>query len=833
MRIPVAALVALSVFAQARTQSGAARIQHGLAQVQVLGSVLMIAAHPDDENTALLAYFAQGRNLRTGYLSLTRGEGGQNLIGAEQGEMLGVIRTQELLAARRIDGAEQWFTRAIDFGFSKSAEETLAKWGREKVLGDVVWVIRRFRPDVVVTRFSGTPRDGHGHHQSSAILAKDAFSAAADPKRFPEQLKHVEPWQAKRLYWNVPTFGPAAEKEAAAMPNRITYDTGEFDPVQGLSYGEIAGISRSQHRSQGMGASERKGSMPNHLVLVVGEPASKDVFDGIETSWKRVPGGEQASAIFAHAERHFEMNAPEKILPKLLEARARIASLKNRWAEWKLRELDELAAQAAGLWLDISTARESASPGSQVTLQMSAVNRSRTEVHLKAVRFEGLSTAPSVSVPESPLEYNRPVTKSLAFKIPATQEYTQPYWLRRSPDEELYRIDDAELIGLPELPAVARALFRLGLAGHEIEVERAVVNRYVDPVRGEMTRPFVVAPSVAVWFPERSLVFPSAQPRKVEVRVRAQEANLTGEVSVQAPDGWRVEPPSRPFRLNDDGEMKSLAFQVTPPANSPAGSLRALIHSAGHDIRHGMRAIAYEHIPPQTIFPEAVVPVVRTDARTLARRVGYIMGAGDDVPQALRQLAVEVELLAEDDLAQGDLSRFDAIVTGVRAYNVRKDLRANRQRLMDYVGKGGTLVVQYNVLEGGFRAANPTTLERIGPYPLKVSRDRVTVEQSAIRAVRPDHPVLQTPNRIEPRDYEGWVQERGLYFAGDWDSRYEPLWEMNDPGEKPTRGGTLYARYGRGVYIFTPLAWFRQLPAGAPGAYRIFANFLSAGKALQ
>jgi LmbE family N-acetylglucosaminyl deacetylase len=819
------ALFLTGAVALAQPAPGSLRVKLGLKKLQTLGSVLMIAAHPDDENTALLAYFAQGRHCRTGYLSLTRGEGGQNLIGSEQGALMGVIRTQELLAARRLDGAEQFFTSAIDFGFSKTAEETLRKWGREQVLGDVVWTIRRFRPDVIVLRFSGTPRDGHGHHQASALLGLEAFTAAADPKRFPEQLKMVEPWKARRIFWNVFSFTREQERDAAAMPNRITVDTGAYSPELGYSYGEIAGMSRSMHRSQGMGTALRKGSQPQHLVLRAGEPAKEDPLEGIDVSWNRVPGGGEVAELLAQAEREFDAGEPSRVIPKLLEARKKIAAIAHPWAEQKRRELEELVAEAASLWLDASANRAAVSPGMPLSITVSAINRSPAAVQLMGVRFRGLGAGDEASVEPAPLLNNRLMTRTVKVVVPAEQPYSQPYWLREAPSETRYSIRDWSEAGLAEGAPVMEAIFRLRFDAQELELVRPVLHRYVDAVKGELTSPLAVVPAVAVEFATRTVVFPTAEAKQVDVRVRAQAANQTIALAPRVPAGWRVEPGELPVTLKSEGEVATASFTVHPPATESNGTLEL----AG---QVGMNVIAYDHIPPQTVFPEAKLKLVRTDARLLAKNVGYVMGAGDEVPAALAQLGAKVTLLNAGDLAHANLSAYDAIVTGVRAYNVRSDLRASQQRLLDYVAAGGVLIVQYNVLEGGFGGRETRSLERIGPLPITISRTRVTVEDAPMEPVNPDSPLLLSPNRIEPKDYEGWVQERGLYFASEWDAAYQPLWRMNDPNEKPTEGGTLVARHGKGVYIFTPLAWFRQLPAGVPGAYRLFANFLSAGKVM-
>jgi LmbE family N-acetylglucosaminyl deacetylase len=793
----------------------------------------MIAAHPDDENTAVLAYFARGRHMETSYLSLTRGEGGQNLIGSEQGDKLGVIRTQELLAARRIDGAHQYFTRAIDFGFTKTVDETLSKWGgRETVLADVVWTIRRLRPDVIFLRFSGTPRDGHGQHQTSAILGKEAFNAAADPARFPDQLKWVQPWQAKRLLWNVFSFTPEQEKEAAKMGGRIGVDVGEYNPVLGFSYGEIAGMSRSMHRTQAMGSAERRGSMPQWFVVVEGAPAGKDPFDGIDTSWSRA-GGKAVEDLLAQAERDFTPEHPEAVIPTLVKARAAAASLNDPWAKKKMPEFDEAIALCAGIAVEAIAERPSAVPGSKLNIAVNAINRSKARVRWDGLAWDGAAAArPVEQSPAAALTDNVQTTRRVEWSIAADQSYTEPYWLAKQRPGDTYVVDSQTLIGLPENPPVLEAVFLLNVDGAPVTLKRPVSNRYVDRARGELTRPFNVVPAVSIGMPETAVVFASGSGRRIEVPVRSNAGAQSGTLTLTAPDGWRIDPAQAEFSLAQ-GEQKVLAFNVTAPKGGDAKTvLTASVNVSGRVIANGMDVIDYEHIPPQTLFPPSKSKAVATAVKNLATRVGYVAGAGDEVPQSLKQIGCEVTLLWADDLARADLSRFDAIVTGVRAWNVRSDLRANRQRLLDYMQNGGTLVVQYNVLEGGFGGGDPRQLDGIGPYPIRISRDRVTVEDAPVKFTNPANPLLETPNTIKPADFEGWVQERGLYFAAEWDPKYQTLFESHDPGEKPLEGGTLVARYGKGAYVFTAYSWFRQLPAGVPGAYRIFANFLSAGKVL-
>ncbi len=839
-----------------RDLSGEIEVRQALERLNTLGSAMMIAAHPDDENTALLAYLARGRHVRTGYLALTRGEGGQNLIGPEQGDQMGIIRTQELLAARRIDGAEQFFTRAIDFGFSKEAGETLTQWPREKVLADVVWNIRRFRPDVVVLRFTGTPRDGHGHHQSSAILGKEAFSLAADPTKFPEQLAYVQPWQPKRLMQNVlggPGGGNNAKggdgkgkggnakgkgKQQPQEPQEqgVDIDLGAYSPELGYSYGQIAGMSRSQHRSQGMGAAERPGAQKNTLVTLVGDKATTDIFEGVDITWNRVPGGAQVAPLMQRALTSFEAAHPEKLLPILFEARPLIAAIKDPLAEAKLKELDELIALTSGLYLEAQANDFAVTPGNDLRVNASVVARLPVDISMLGVRLTGMNGAPSQDIPATKLVTNQPAQYPLTVHVPPDQPYSQPYWLAEPKQGTIYGISDQRLVGNADNAPVLEAHFKVRVAGNELELTRPVKHRYVDRVYGELYRPLEIVPPVAVDLSDTSLVFPTTAARSIEVPVRSNSAKQTGDVRLEVPAGWTVTPASQHFELGFTDEQKTVTFQLTPPAADSKGVIRAVAKVGNVTVSTGLKRIDYPHIPIQMLLPVAQAALVHTNITNLSKNVGYVMGAGDEVPNAIQQLGAQVTMLSSQDLARGDLSKFDAIVTGVRAWNTRADLRANYQRLFDYANNGGTLVVQYNVAEGGGpgnNAGGPAAggpLEHIGPYPIRTSRDRVTVEEAPITFPNPQLKLLHAPNEITQADFNGWVQERGLYFADQWDPKYESVLESHDPGEEPLKGGMLYAPYGKGAYIFSAYDWFRELPAGVPGAYRLFANMLSAGK---
>jgi LmbE family N-acetylglucosaminyl deacetylase len=812
-------LLSLPLWPQ-RNVAGAIKLKLDLDRFANTGRVLMIAAHPDDENTALLAYLARGRHVRTAYLSLNRGEGGQNLIGSERGFEIGLIRTQELLAARKIDGGEQFFTRSIDFGFSKTTDETLQIWGKEAILADMVLVIRKFQPDVIVNRFSGTQRDGHGNHQVSAMLSKEAFRAAADPTRFPEQLKTVQPWQAKRLFWNYFNFANMEERPAGTT---VAMDLGQYDPLLGYSYSEIAGMSRTMHKSQAMGTAERKGSFNQFLFLLDGEKASADIMEGVDTAWSRYTGGAAVVAALEKARAAYDPEDGTKVVPALVEARALVAALPDPAARARLNELDELIANAAGIWADATVPRYALVPGESVTARVAYVARTSVPVRILSASIQGKSL---VANPE-PLAPNKLAFAEGPLAVSPSHPVSQPYWLVRPGQSGAYRIDDIDQLGLPENPPPFHAEFRFELAGAVLTLQRPVMHRVIDRIDGEKARVAVVVPPVSVSLSDELLVFPQPGKRSLQVLARANRPNLTGTIRLRLPSGWTATPASVPLRIQDEGETQAATFQVESPAGAAEGAAQAEIEIGGQLYQQTERQILYPHIAPILYFTPAQTKLLRTDIQLTAKRVGYVMGSGDDVPDALRQLGAAVTLLEPADLATGDLSRFDAIVTGVRAFNRRPDLRANLPRLLDFVRQGGTLVAQYNTMDDGYGREDT----KAGPYPFALSRERVTVESAPVQFTA--SPLLETPNRVSQQDFDGWVQERGLYFPSRVDPRYQTLFTMNDPGENPTRTATIYAPFGKGLYIYTSLAFFRQLPEGVPGALKLFANFLSAKAAPQ
>jgi LmbE family N-acetylglucosaminyl deacetylase len=845
------ALVAVPVVANEEFLAGTPAIRYSLAKLNVLGSVLMIGAHPDDEDNAVLAYFGRGVKARTGYLSLTRGEGGQNLLGEEQGVMLGVLRTQELLAARRDDGGSQYFTRAIDFGFTTSLEETLTDWGRDKILSDIVWVIRSTQPDVIVLCFSGTANDGHGNHIASAVLGKEAYEAAGNPSRFPEQLKWVKPWRARRLMGR--RFTPQQIQQIAgaaagrgpgrqdAFPNQptIPVEVGEFDPVPGRSYREIGVISRSEHRSQGQGALLTYGEAQNLLALVEGDIPQKSIFEGVDTTWNRVPGGgSRVGEILARAERGFDDLHPEKTVAALLEARPLVAALATEgqaWARWKLEELDEAIALCAGLHTEAQADAPAFVPGSKAKLTLTALNRSPLPIVLTGIHLSGWGDA-DTGVKSKPLANNKPEVTTVSVPISEKQPYSQPFWLREAPQGWSYAIPDQSLIGRADILPEVTARFDFTLNAAPFSISEPLHYRYADPARGEVIRPVVVEPPVAIDLPAGSLVVPLGAPRDMTLQIRALVAKQAGEVRLETPPNWRVQPASVAFDLKEAGAAQAVVFRLTPPASAQSGTFKVIARANGVDVATGVDVIPYPHIPEQTVLIPSQGKLAAVAVKTLAHRVGYVMGSLDRTPESLRQLGCQVDLLDEKDLKSGNLGVYDAIVTGLRAYAVRPDLRASEQRLLDYVKNGGTLVVQYNRnTDRRISASVDEALNHLGPFPFTFGDNdaRVTQEDAAVKMLQPKSPLLNVPNKITMEDFDGWVQERGLYFATKWDPQYETPLETHDKGDKEQAGGILYTRYGKGAYIFTAYSWNRELPAGVPGAFRIFANLISAGKAAK
>ncbi|MEO5673824.1 MAG: PIG-L family deacetylase [Chitinophagales bacterium] len=803
------------LLAQTSPSLNSSQIELGLNKLNVLGSVLYIAAHPDDENTRLLAYLASEKHYRTGYLSLTRGDGGQNLIGNEQGELLGLIRTQELLAARRVDGAEQFFTRANDFGYSKNPEETFAIWGKEKILEDVVYVVRQFQPDVIICRFPATGEGGHGHHTASAILAQEAFSAAADPNRFPEQLKHLEVWQAKRLLWNTFQFGGTN----TTSEDQFKFDVGLYNPLLGEGYREIAAESRTNHKSQAFGSEKTRGSQLEYFKTIMGEPPETDLMDGVNTTWSRILNTENIQSSTTRIITDYKSRYPSASVKSLIELRTVIQNLnESNWKKPKIKEIETLILACSGLWFEAYATETQYTPAQKFNWKFLAISRSEVSIQLQSVSLQNFDTTFNFS-----LANNMLMTYNHEQILEATTPITQPYWLQHEHDPGSFTIPDPGLTGKPWNDESVTADFQFIIAGKHFEFVRPLVYKYEDPTRGEVYNPLSIAPAVMVNIEKPVYIFSSGDSKEIKVQLKSAAADETGNIKLNVPGGWSAEPAISGFSLKNKGDEASVVFSITPPSgliNSAVDTLKVIMEMNGKTFNQSIRTIAYDHIPSITIFPSAKARLVSVPVKISGGNIGYIKGAGDLVPQMLEQVGYKVTLLSDDEITPSGLQRFDAVVTGVRAFNTDARLKYLNQTLLNYAKNGGTVLIQYNT-------NYDMVTEEIGPYPFKISRGRVTDEHSAVSFNDVNDPVLNLPNKLTLKDFDGWIQERGLYFLTDVDSNYRKILTMNDPGEKPLDGSVIVSKYGMGKFVYTSLSFFRELPAGVPGAYRLFVNLIS------
>ena len=807
-------------FSQPSRQPDAAQIHLKLKKLNFLGSVLYMAAHPDDENTNIIAYLSNEKLAATAYLSLTRGDGGQNLIGPEIRELLGLIRTQELLAARRIDGGQQFFTRAIDFGFSKSAAEAFSIWGKDEVLSDAIRVLRKFQPDIIITRFPPDERAGHGHHTASAIVAGEAFDLAARADVYPDQVKEFGTWQVKRLYTNTGRWWNRSVD--AQTPGVITLDVGGYNPILGRSYSEISALSSSQHKSQGWGRRGERGYRPEFLEHMKGDRATRNIFEGIDTTWTRLQGGKRVQTLITQALSEFDPRTPAASVPLLLKIRNEIATLGHSvWKERKLRETEELIVDCLGFFAEVTASGFQGAPGEPVKTTIEMLNRSHADLKVKRITATGLSWD---SVVADNLEHNRPLVITMQGKIDHNKEYSDPYWLRGSHDTGLFTVEDKSTIGLPQNSPAVVLNIDLMIGNESLTLQRPLIYKWVDPVNGELWRPFEIVPPVTVNLSETVMVFGTREPRQVTLLVRSSsELKQQGTVQLQVPEGWKADPSSVAFELSGRGEEQTKTITVYPSADDYNGKLKAVAKVGEAQYDRSIQIISYDHFPIQTLLPPAEIKAVRIDLRKEGERVGYIRGAGDEIPSALRNMGYDVWEMNDDEITPANLKNLDAVVLGVRALNTNHRARFFMPAVLEYVAGGGTVIAQYNT-------NSRLQTDNFSPYPITIGRGRVTDESSEVRILEKDHPVLNTPNRISASDFQGWVQERGLYFPSAWDEKFDAILSMNDKDEDPVNSSLLVARYGKGYYVYTGLSFFRELPEGVPGAYKLFANLVSLGK---
>jgi LmbE family N-acetylglucosaminyl deacetylase len=812
-------------FAQPQKPSSA-EIYNKLEKLNFLGTALYIAAHPDDENTRLISWLSNDVKARTGYLSLTRGDGGQNLIGLELREQLGVIRTQELIEARKIDGGEQFFSRANDFGFSKVPNETLQIWDKEKVLQDMVWVIRRFQPDIIINRFDHrSPGTTHGHHTSSAMLTQEAYTLAANPNYEPEQLKYAQLWQPKRVMFNVSWwfFGGKDKFEKADKSKYINLQTGDYYPTLGVSNQEIAALSRSKHKSQGFGSTGVRGDDMEYLELILGENLTnkQNLFEGIDTTWNRVKGGKAIGDALAVIIKNYDFKNPSASIPALVKVYSDIAKLEDKhWREVKLKEIKEIIAACSGLYLEAMAENQSATPGSSLKIRWEATNRNVVPMQLQSVTLfpEG-----RIIKQDTLLVNNVSIENSIDAIVPKTAAYTSPYWLVEKGDKGMYTVNDLQKIGLPDIIREMSATFTVNISGVAIPFERTIIYKYNDPVAGEVYQPLDIIPAVTTRILNKVQLFKDSRRQTASVKIKAGKDNCKGSLRLELPAGWKVSPVSIPFELAKKGSETIVTFEVTPPDSPSEATARSIATIDGEDFDREQIIINYPHISIQQVLMPSTAKFTKADLKIEGHNVAYVMGAGDTVPESLKQMGYNVTLLTPEAISAEALSSYDAVVVGIRAYNVLDALVFKQQQLFDYVANGGTMVVQYNT-------TGDLVTRDIAPYSLRISRDRVTEEDAAVTFLDPKHPVLNYPNKITVKDFTGWVQEQGLYYPDEWAKEFTPIFTSNDKGEEAKKGGLLIAKYGKGYYIYTGLSFFRELPEGVSGAYRLMANLIGMGK---
>lgn len=809
--------------AQHPQKLNSAEIYRQIQKLNFLGSVLYIAAHPDDENTRLISYFSNETKATTGYLSITRGDGGQNLIGSQLGELLGVIRTQELIEARKIDGGKQFFTRANDFGFSKNPDETLEIWDKEKVLSDIVWIIRRFQPDVIINRFDHrTYGNTHGHHTASALLSVESFDFANNPDYFPEQLKFVSPWQSKRQFFNTSWwfYGSKGKFEAVDKTNLFSIQTGVYYPSIGKSNQEIAALSRSRHQSQGFGSTGTRGEETEYLEFINGKPLQDkaSIFEGIDTSWNRVNGGKPIGELMATIALDFDFKNPSASIPNLAKAYSMIQSLdENHWRTIKSEEIKKIIAACAGLYLEAVAQNQEVTPGSIVKLKLEIINRSPIDIQLLSV-----TTLPDQKkiIRNLVLKNNISQNINLDLQLPTDINYTQPYWLQEKFTIAMNAMKNQFMIGMSESERKVKVVFNLLIDKIEIPFERTVIYKYNDDVKGEMYNDLDIVPEVTSSILDKVSLFKDNKKKYLAVKIKAGKDAVKGDLQLELPENWQVLPKSIPFNLDKRGTEQTLYFEVTPPSFPEEVIAKSIAIVEGKRYDKEQIIIDFAHITKQQVLKPSEAKFIRMDLKTKDEKIGYIMGAGDDIPRCLWQMGYKVTLLNAEEITPEKLLNFDVVMTGIRSYNTIQSLANKQNILFDFVKSGKTMIVQYN---------NPNDLvtENIAPFPLKISSDRVTDENAEVRFLEPNHPVLNTPNTITTKDFEGWKQEQGLYYPNEFDKAFIPILSSNDKGETPKNGALLIAPYGKGHYIYTGLSFFRELPEGVFGAYKLLANLIS------
>ncbi|MCL6260264.1 PIG-L family deacetylase [Aquiflexum sp. TKW24L] len=805
-------LFVFPIFAQSNSSS---KIYHNLLRFQETKRILFVAAHPDDENTRLIAYLANAEHAEVAYLSLTRGDGGQNLIGSELGIELGMIRTQELLRARETDGGRQFFTRALDFGFSKNPDETFNNWDKKKLLSDVVFIIRKYQPDVILNRFNTIPGTTHGHHTSSAMLSVEAFELAADKNAFPEQLKYVSVWQPKSVFWNAYNWGGQYEPEEGKTYHKFL--VGEYNPLLGTTYSKIAADSRTMHKSQGFGSTSQIGQGNDFIELIKGTPFKSHPFEAIESRWKELPNGTEITMAIKAVLEGFDFVQPEKNLEGLLKIKTLLDSQKSSaiWLTEKKIFLDGLILETLGIMAEFNIKKEIGYPGEKINAEFVINNPAQSVVLVQS--FDGLLFNTSIN---RDINANVPLTLPIEIQIPKDYPVSQPFWLEKPLDGALFNITEPEKIGKPNNSASITGVVSLEIGSQKIRMELPLQYKYNDQVDGEVKQPFTLVPEVNVHLDKANLFLVNGAEQKLHVEVNFRDKILDGDLKLNglAANHYRIVSAEK-----DERRKRTLyTLDILDSDQEKKQVLVTFRTKDGREFNQDTKRISYKHIPNLTYFTSTSLGVVKTDLKVSGQKIGYINGAGDDVAGLLKNLGYQVSILEDSDIRKDRLKAFSTIIIGIRAFNVNQALASNVDQLMEYVKEGGNLIVQYNT-------GSPLLTKDLGPYPFSISRERVTVENSPIK-VDYSYPILAGPNKITAKDFEGWVQERGLYFTANWDANYSAPIAFQDPGEEFFHGSLIHTKYGAGTYTYSGISWFRQLPAGVPGAVKLFVNLIEQGK---
>ena len=813
-------ILSLFFFNTYAQQLSSAEIFQKIKKLNVLGNVLYLAAHPDDENTRFISYCANEKMFNTGYLSLTRGSGGQNLIGTEIRDELGIIRTQELLSARKIDGGEQFFSRANDFGYSKNPKETLEIWDHQKILADVVWVIRKFRPDIIVCRFPTNGKGGHGHHTSSALLASEAFELSADSSKFKEHLKYVNTWKPKRVVINTGRWWN--DNISDDDPAVVSLDIGGYNKLLGTSYNELAALSRSMHKSQGFGSTGKRGEYLEYFEYLKGDSAKNNLFEGVDFSWKRAGENTLSSQnitssvhrLIDEIIRNYNGADPSQSIPRLIKVKELMVKIEDRfWREKKIKEVEDIILQCSGLFLEMTTLSSKKTAKDSVSFTLEIVNRSNLKMQLKSIACRDLKFYKKY---EKTLKENHVLNLNNKTNIPKTIPISQPFWLLNSPSKGSYNFDSFSLIGNSENHPSAEFEITVEIGGQLINYKRPLIFKRNDPVKGEQTKNWIVCPKVTANINENIMIFSEQKKQSISVTLTAHTKDQTGAINIIKPEGWEVIGPKE-YNLKEIDQQIELEYQISPQKKAKNGFLEFELNSQE---AFGFKTLNYDHIKQQTWFPKSKLQLSYLNLDIVPKKIGYLMGAGDLIPDYLKILNYDIELLSSDELTFNKLKNYDVIITGVRFFNVNESSSKIVPFLMEYTKQGGNVIVQYNT---SYRLKT----KDFSPYPIKISRDRVTQEDAPVTFLNSSHPVMNYPNKILKEDFDSWVQERGLYFPNGWSKEYETIFSWNDRGEKPKKGSLLITKYGKGYYTYTGISFFRQLPQGVSGAYKLLVNIIS------